>query len=93
MRGKRMRRVLIPTLAGLVLAGVAAGIAIANKAETNNNNFKYAIGLWGDLPYSAVQEDPGVPNLIADMNDQKLEFTVHDGDLKGGNGPTGTRRA
>jgi hypothetical protein len=29
-----------------------------------------------------------VPNLIADMNDQKLEFTVHDGDLKGGNGPS-----
>jgi hypothetical protein len=29
-----------------------------------------------------------VPNLIADMNSQELEFTVHDGDLKGGNGPS-----
>ena len=70
-----MRRFLIPTLAVLVLAGVAAGIAIANRPATNDNDFKYAIGLWGDLPYSAVQENPGVPNLIADMNDQDLEFT------------------
>src|SRR5262249_26240597 len=55
---------------------------------TNDKTFVYAIGLWGDLPYSAVQADPGVPNLIADMNASKLEFTVHDGDLKAGNGPT-----
>jgi hypothetical protein len=42
----------------------------------------------GDLPYSAVQADPGIPNLVADMNSQELSFSVHDGDLKGGNGPT-----
>ena len=46
----------------------------------------YAIGLWGDLPYSDLQATTGVPNLIADMNRQHLEFTVHDGDLKAGNG-------
>jgi hypothetical protein len=85
----RMRRIVIPTLLGLVVAATAAGFAIANRADTNDNHFDYAIGLWGDLPYSAVQENPGVPNLIADMNSQKLEFTVHDGDLKGGNGPSG----
>src|SRR5262244_977069 len=44
------------------------------------------IGLWGDLPYSDVQALTGVPNLIADMNKQDLAFTVHDGDLKAGNG-------
>ncbi|PPD02478.1 MAG: hypothetical protein CTY29_12905 [Methylobacter sp.] len=42
------------------------------------------MGLWGDLPYSAAQETVGVPNLIADMNAQRLAFTVHDGDLKAG---------
>jgi hypothetical protein len=42
--------------------------------------------LWGDLPYNDVQATQGVPNLIADMNDSNLEFTVHDGDLKAGNG-------
>ena len=34
-----------------------------------------AIGLWGDLPYSDVQAQVGVPNLIADMNSQDLAFT------------------
>jgi hypothetical protein len=41
----------------------------------------YAIGLWGDLPYSDLQATLGY-QLIADMNKQDLEFTVHDGDLK-----------
>ena len=44
----------------------------------------YAIGLWGDLPYSTVQATVGLPNLIADMNKQDLAFTAHDGDLKSG---------
>jgi hypothetical protein len=46
----------------------------------------YAIGLWGDLPYSARQEQVGLPNLIADMNAHGLAFTVHNGDLKQGSG-------
>jgi hypothetical protein len=50
----------------------------------------YAIGLWGDLPYSDLQALTGVPNLIKDMNAQDLEFTVHDGDFKGGNGTPGS---
>jgi hypothetical protein len=51
-----------------------------------NADAAYAIGLWGDLPYSPIQATVGVPNLIADMNSQKLAFTVHDGDLKQGSG-------
>ena len=48
----------------------------------------YAIGLWGDMPYSTLQAEVGVPNLIADMNAQRLAFTAHDGDLKqGSNSP------
>jgi hypothetical protein len=50
----------------------------------------YAIGLWGDLPYSDLQASTGVPHLIADMNTQDLAFTVHDGDLKGGSGTVGS---
>jgi hypothetical protein len=45
----------------------------------------YAIGLWGDLPYSAEQAAV-IPNLIADMNSQNLAFTAHDGDLRQGSG-------
>lgn len=80
------------TVVGLALAAVAISvpaIAVASRKPTNDRSFQYAVGLWGDLPYSAVQADPGVPNLIADMNSQNLEFSVHDGDLKAGNGPSG----
>ncbi|MDD5494113.1 MAG: hypothetical protein PHG36_05525 [Dehalococcoidia bacterium] len=54
------------------------------QAKEDEGNDAYAIGLWGDLPYSEEQTTIGVPNLIADMNTQKLAFTVHDGDLKAG---------
>jgi hypothetical protein len=50
----------------------------------------YAIGLWGDLPYSDAQALTGVPNMIADMNLQDLAFTAHDGDLKAGNATKGS---
>jgi len=49
------------------------------------SNRPYAIGLWGDLPYSASQAAV-IPNLIADMNSQDLAFTAHDGDLRQGSG-------
>jgi hypothetical protein len=83
-----VRKLIWPALAAAVVLATAAGLAIAGNGRTNDKTFVYAIGLWGDLPYSAVQADPGVPNLIEDMNASKLEFTVHDGDLKAGNGPT-----
>lgn len=50
----------------------------------------YAIGLWGDLPYSDAQALTGVPNMIEDMNLQDLGFTAHDGDLKAGNSTAGS---
>ena len=61
-------------------------VATANERESGT----YAIGLWGDLPYSDVQAQTGVPNLIADMNSQNLAFTVHDGDFKAGNSSVGS---
>jgi hypothetical protein len=79
-------------LAVVVLALAATAIAQGSQGRDDaNQNDKdghrpYAIGLWGDLPYSDVQALTGVPNLIADMNRQELAFTAHDGDLKAGNG-------
>jgi hypothetical protein len=58
----------------------------APDADHERDERVYAIGLWGDLPYSPLQATVGVPNLIADMNQQDLAFTVHDGDLKAGSG-------
>jgi hypothetical protein len=78
-----MRKLLWPLLLALAAATVTAGLASGGNGETNKKTFEYAIGLWGDLPYSAAQE-AALPNLIADMNDAQLAFTVHDGDLKAG---------
>jgi len=74
---------------GLLAAAVAlaAPVVAAEPASTAEGGRRgYAIGLWGDLPYSDLQARSGVPNLVADMNAQKLQFTVHDGDLKAGSG-------
>ena len=67
---------------GLVaaMALTAMGAALADEDVDD----AYAIGLWGDLPYSDLQATVGLPNLVADMNAHRLVFTVHDGDLKAG---------
>lgn len=70
----------------LPILSATSYVAIAN----DRNSGTYAIGLWGDLPYSDVQAQTGVPNLIADMNSQNLAFTVHDGDFKAGNSTVGS---
>jgi hypothetical protein len=84
------RRLGLVLLAALTIGGVAAGIAVADKGNGNNKTFEYAIALWGDLPYNDVQAQTGVPNLIADMNDSDISFSIHDGDLKAGSGTPGS---
>ena len=78
----------IAALAVLSLASFAA-VADGDDDHEANREGAYAIGLWGDLPYSDQQALVGVPNLIADMNRQPLAFTVHC-DLKAGNGTPGS---
>lgn len=87
--GESARRVLARLQRLAAAAAIAAFAATAGADAGDNEGAQpYAIGLWGDLPYSAVQETEGLPNLIADMNAHKLRFTVHDGDLKqGSNSP------
>jgi hypothetical protein len=69
----------------LVALFATAGIAVSGNGATNNKTFEFTVGLWGDLPYSDVQAQTGVPNLIADMNNSDISFSIHDGDLKAGN--------
>jgi hypothetical protein len=78
-----LRKMFLLALSVPFLASSA--ISMASARENERENEPYAIGLWGDLPYSDIQATTGVPNLIADMNAQNLAFTVHDGDLKAGN--------
>src|ERR1700750_663953 len=89
-----MRRFIVPVICALLAAGATAAtaaIAAADRDHPDPNRGRegesFAVGLWGDLPYSDVQRDVGVPNLIADMNASDLAFSVHDGDLKAGSGP------
>ena len=83
-----LRKLLLPTAAALAAAAITAGLATGGGLHHGGGNHddRYAIGLWGDLPYSDLQATVGVPNLIADMNRQKLAFTANDGDLKAGGG-------
>jgi hypothetical protein len=80
---------------GAVTTGTAADGGSQGRGDRREDDEAegrgtYAIGLWGDLPYSDLQAMVGVPNLIADMNSQELAFSVHDGDLKAGNGTPGS---
>jgi len=74
-------------MAALLVLPLNRAMAASNQVGAGGNgNGPYAIGLWGDLPYSDSQAATGVPNMIEDMNSQNLAFTVHDGDLKQGSG-------
>jgi len=56
------RRLLLVLLAVLTAGAIAAGIAVAAESNGSNKTFEYAIGLWGDMPYSDTQAQTGVPN-------------------------------
>lgn len=83
----------LPAGAVLIVAAITTGLAANGTFQGQDDDERdgrggYAIGLWGDLPYSPIQVATGVPNLIADMNAQDLAFTAHNGDLKQGSGTT-----
>jgi hypothetical protein len=92
-RGRSLPRALcqrlVVALAAVTVALGASHLAGAGEPQHEHEREhlpSYAIGLWGDLPYSDLQASVGVPNLIADMNAQGLKFSVHDGDIKAGAG-------
>lgn len=79
-------------LTGFLLAGIAALAAVgsartAHADEHEHGLSKYTIALWGDMPYNALGKQQ-YPNLLLDVNDAKVAFSIFDGDLKaGGDGP------
>lgn len=91
-RQRHLRRLLMTGVIAVIGAGMTTVLATDRESDRRHDDDRrddrgiYAIGLWGDLPYSLEQAAVGVPNLIADMNAQKLAFTAHDGDLKVGSG-------
>jgi hypothetical protein len=94
-RKSKAGRTLCALIVAILLAGSGAALRAGgdddwDNQDSDHHSESYAIGLWGDLPYSDVQANVGVPNLIDDMNRQDLAFTVHDGDLKAGKGIPGS---
>src|SRR5712671_3442596 len=94
---ERWRRLARPAAVALMVAEILIALGGHGRLQAREDDDSgehgrepYAIGVWGDLPYSDQQATTGVPNLIADMNRQRLAFTVHDGDLKAGNGTPGS---
>ena len=82
-----MLRYLIPIIASLLAAASLVTLTVADDDRDDGGGGSgpsYSVGFWGDVPYSEVQRTSGVPNLIADMNRQRLAFSVHDGDIKSG---------
>lgn len=79
MKNRLFRDVLLAVTCAMSFAA-----AHADAGDDDDDPNPYTIGLWGDLPYSALQESVGVPNLVADMNAHHVRFSVHDGDLKAG---------
>jgi len=84
----------------LLAAGIAAlvGVSGAGTAQAEEHRdehgqehehgpSKYTIALWGDMPYNALGKQQ-YPNLLLDVNDADVAFSIFDGDLKsGGDGP------
>jgi hypothetical protein len=73
-------------LAALLAAALTAGAAVAagTDDDEDDRNGTYVIGLWGDVPYSDEQKTAGVPNLVSDLNRERVAFSVHVGDIKSG---------
>lgn len=91
-----MNKTLI-SLAITLSAGLLGAANAATTTDDNNSSYdkhdhdrgpqKYTIALFGDMPYNALGKQQ-YPNLLADINNADVEFSVFDGDLKaGGDGP------
>ena len=72
-------------IAVLMLALVAAFTSTAAFAEPKekSGSREFEIGLIGDIPYNAVQEEQ-TANLFRELDSEKLAFIAHDGDIKSG---------
>jgi len=89
------RKLLVGTalVGGAALAGVTGRTPSAqangwdHDRDRDREPERYAIALWGDMPYNALGKQQ-YPNLLADVNDSDIAFSIFDGDLKaGGDGP------
>jgi hypothetical protein len=78
--------ILAAALSAAVFVAVATAAGPASPGQGRGPE-KYSIGLFGDMPYNALGRSQ-YPNLLADINQSKVAFSIFDGDLQaGGDGP------
>ncbi|HMV17008.1 MAG TPA: hypothetical protein PLN96_04690 [Zoogloea sp.] len=65
-----------------LLASALAGLALA-AAPVVDAADGFVFGAFGDTPYNRF-ERLHLPNLLAEMDAEPLEFVIHDGDIKNG---------
>src|SRR4051812_20825769 len=82
-------------LAALASATSGVGLARADQHPEHGEEHEhpdrgphhFTVGLFGDMPYNALGKEQ-YPNLLQDVNDAHVAFSIFDGDLKaGGDGP------
>lgn len=61
--------------------------AAPRTAGTSFSDWSFDFALIGDVPYDDAQRTNYFPNMIADLNRARIEFVVHNGDIKSGATP------
>jgi hypothetical protein len=61
-------------------------LLLAPAASCARADGRLSFAVWGDMPYSRVERELAV-DLLAGQARQPLDFSLHVGDLKGGNQP------
>jgi hypothetical protein len=80
MRGMLFLRVHIVLLCGVLLFGSGCKCPLAQSRQVS-------FALIGDVPYTPEQVTNLFPAMIAALNQERLAFIVHDGDIKAGATP------
>ena len=79
------RLTLAAFLAGFLPAAGRLSAGQLDRPAPPKLRFEFA--LIGDVPYDERQSASLFPNMIRDLNRHRLEFVVHDGDIKAGSTP------
>lgn len=79
----RRRHLTIVTLMLAMLVALSATVVLAKPKNKASGPTRYEIGLIGDIPYNALQEQQ-TANLFEELDGEKLAFIAHDGDIKSG---------
>jgi len=79
---------LVSMMALILLSFTGCGTPAGKPATRNASpDLRYDFALIGDVPYDELQATNLFPNMIEELNQARLAFVVHDGDIKSGSTP------